>query len=71
MVIGLDSLQGLQTARLLDRRGVVRVIGVASRTDHPYCRTNTVDRLLTGSTGTSQLLNVLTDVAGQTADRPV
>jgi predicted ATP-grasp superfamily ATP-dependent carboligase len=70
VVIGLDSLQGLQSARLLDRRGV-RVVAIASRPDHPYCRTNTVDRVFTGSTGTSQLLDVLADVASETADRPV
>lgn len=38
VVLGLDSMQGLQTVRILARRGVP-VIGVASDPDHYACRT--------------------------------
>lgn len=38
VILGLDSMQGLQAARILARRGV-RVIGVSSSDHHYACRT--------------------------------
>lgn len=45
VVIGLDSVTGLQTARLLARRGIP-VTAVAANLRHPACRTRVCDRIV-------------------------
>ena len=45
VVIGLDCITGLQSARILRRRGVP-VIGIAGDTDHPCCRTRVCEEVL-------------------------
>lgn len=47
VVVGLDCITGLQTARILAARGVP-VIGVARDTGHPCCRTKACRRVMTG-----------------------
>lgn len=44
VVIGLDSLQGLQTARLLAARGIP-VHAVAADRSHPACKTNVCEQI--------------------------
>ena len=45
VVVGLDHMNGVQTARILARRGVP-VIGVANDRDHYCCRTRVCQRIL-------------------------
>ncbi|MDX1748404.1 MAG: hypothetical protein R3324_20910, partial [Halobacteriales archaeon] len=45
VVLGLDTMQGLQTARILARRGVP-VIGIVSDGSHHARRTNVCERVL-------------------------
>jgi predicted ATP-grasp superfamily ATP-dependent carboligase len=61
VVIGLDSLQGLQTARLLARRGVP-VIAFAKNPGHHACRTNVCTEVRTADTGGPGLIDALRDL---------
>lgn len=45
IVLGLDTMQGLQAARILAARGVP-VIGIASDGNHHACRTNVCERIV-------------------------
>jgi D-aspartate ligase len=58
LVIGLDTVAGLQTSRILCRRGI-RVVGIAGDGQHPACRTNTCARLLVAPTSGDGLLTAL------------
>lgn len=58
VVIALDNITGLQTARLLARRGV-RVTGIAADGRHPACRTNSCHALVIGPTSGSGLIQLL------------
>ena len=49
VVIGLDCITGLQTARILARRGV-RVIGIARDPHHFACRTRVCERRVASDT---------------------
>lgn len=69
IVIGLDSMTGLQTARLLARRGVP-VIGIAEDPQHFCCRTNVCQRIVYSATKEAELIRTLEKLAnelGQTA----
>lgn len=70
IVIGLDCVTGLQTARLLASRGV-RVIGVASHAAHFCCRTNAVEQTVIGATHGPGLLEHLKSLHTQFELRPV
>jgi predicted ATP-grasp superfamily ATP-dependent carboligase len=50
IIIGLDSLNGLQTARLLAARGVP-VIGIAKDRRHPFARTRVCEEVWEADTG--------------------
>ena len=56
IVIGVDCLQGLQTARVLAGRGL-QVIGVAKDARHYGCRTRACDQVLIGDTGGDGLID--------------
>jgi D-aspartate ligase len=58
IVIGLDNMTGLQTARILSRRGI-RVVGIAADGRHPACRTRTCHRLVVAPTAGDDLLDTL------------
>ncbi len=58
VLIGLDSLQGLQAARVLARRGVP-VIGLARDPDDYHCRTNVCQRIFFTETETPELIDTL------------
>jgi D-aspartate ligase len=66
VVIGLDTMAGLQTCRILARRRV-RVVGIASDRRHPACSTNTCSRLLIVPAEPAPLLAALERLAGQEA----
>jgi predicted ATP-grasp superfamily ATP-dependent carboligase len=70
LVIGLDSLPGLQTARILAARGVP-VIGVASDKSHAFCRSNACEQVLQADTAGMELVSVLSAAAAELPGRPV
>jgi D-aspartate ligase len=63
IVVGLDNITGLQTSRILVRRGV-RVVGVAADPRHPACRTNTFRRLIVSPTSGPALVATLQELGG-------
>ena len=66
IVIGLESIVGLQTARILKRRGVP----VTAVTDDPYsfcCRTNVCERIIVAPNGSDGLIDALESLAHATA----
>lgn len=58
VLIGLDSMQGLQAARVLASRGV-RVIAIARSRNHDACRTNVCQRILFTDTRSEVLIDAL------------
>lgn len=60
-IVGLDSLQGLQVARLLSTRGVP-VIGVAKDRQHYGLRTNAVDQIHYTNTASHELIDLLEEL---------
>ena len=58
IVIDLDEINGLQTARILAQRGVP-VIGIAADPNHYACRTNSCKRILFSDTKTEELIQAL------------
>jgi D-aspartate ligase len=58
LVLGLDSPQGLQTARLLKQRGVP-VIGIGRNKNHFLSKTNTCERIFFTDTKSSELIDLL------------
>ena len=70
VVIGLDSMQGIQTARIL-RRHRIPVIAVASDREHPCCRTNTCQEIRFADTGGEELVTTLLEIAARQARKPV
>ena len=58
IVIGLDCVTGLQTARILARHNVP-VIGVAQDPEHFCCRTNACERILTADHATDEFIRAL------------
>jgi predicted ATP-grasp superfamily ATP-dependent carboligase len=70
VIIGLDCITGLQTARLLAHRGV-RVVGLAARADHFCCRTNAVQRVIQSPTSGEGLVATLLKLAQRLDGRSV
>ena len=62
VLIGLDTLQGLQAARILSGHGVP-VIGLASDPDHYACRTAVCQTIRICDTGHDELLAELSDLS--------
>jgi D-aspartate ligase len=58
VIAGMDTLQGLQTARILARHGV-RVIGLASDRGHFACRTRHCSRLIAADLRGDGLIDAL------------
>lgn len=58
VVIGLDCITGLQTARILAGHGI-RVIGIATDPEHFCCRTSVCERILFTDTGTTAFIELL------------
>ena len=58
IVIGLDCMTGLQTARVLAARHIP-VIGIASDPSHPCCRTWVCQQILYADTGSEDFIHTL------------
>ena len=58
VIVGLDNLTGLQTARILSDRGVP-VIGVAGNRDHWACRTRACERVVEARIDSAALIDAL------------
>lgn len=70
VVIGLDCVTGLQTARILSRR-TVPVIGVAADLKHYCCRTNACQKILRADHLSDELIHVLSQYGPELAHRAV
>lgn len=68
VIVGLDCITGLQSARILSRHGVP-VIGVASDPRHPCCRTRACERVVAMETDGGGLIEGL-ERLGATLERP-
>ncbi|MGH7849475.1 MAG: carboxylate--amine ligase [Thermodesulfobacteriota bacterium] len=64
VVIKLDSITGLQSARILSGYGIP-VIGIVDDPSHFCSRTNCCEEILAGSTSGDALLETLSDIAGR------
>ena len=58
IVIGLDGMNGIQTARILAHRKVP-VLAIAKDPKHPCCRTNVCESIMHGNTGNEELIGIL------------
>jgi len=58
IVIGLESMQGLQTARILARHRIP-VIAIAKDPKHNNCRTNVCKKIITADTDSDELIKTL------------
>lgn len=67
IVIGLDHMNGLQTARIFADRGVP-VIGIARDPKHYCCKTNSCERIIIADHGTKDLIIALEEL-GPTLDQ--
>lgn len=70
IVVGLDCITGLQTARILAARGVP-VIGIATNRDHFCCRTNVCERILIADTGSGTLITTLESLGPNLSEKAV
>lgn len=70
VVIGLDSMQGLQAARILARHGVP-VIGISDHPKHPCCRTNVCQEIIFGPTAEEGLIGRLEVLGSQLEQKAV
>lgn len=70
VVIALDELPGLQTARIFHRKGV-EVIGVVANRTHFSCRTNTVSKIIQTNTWSKPLVDALEKLGESYPVRPV
>ena len=70
VIIGLDSMQGIQTARILAGHGI-KVIAIADDPKHHCCKTNTCDEILFSNSQNDEFLEVLNEIAVRWKNRPV
>jgi predicted ATP-grasp superfamily ATP-dependent carboligase len=70
VIVGIDCITGLQTARLLRARGVP-VHGVASNARHFAARTNACQSVVEASTSGPELIPALLELAGRLDTRAV
>ena len=70
VLIGIDSLQGLQAARALAREGIP-IIGIANDPEHDACRTNTCRQIVQADTDSDALLDALARVGAGLEQRAV
>lgn len=64
VVIGLEGINGLQTARVLARRGIP-VVGIANTPDSYCCRTNVCDRIIFADSEGEALIDTLEELSSQ------
>jgi D-aspartate ligase len=70
VVIGMDSITGLQTARRLASRGIP-VTGIAANSGHPSCRTNTCERIVIAKISGEELVDRLRTLGPTFGTAPV
>jgi predicted ATP-grasp superfamily ATP-dependent carboligase len=70
IVICLDSLSGIQTARILAQRGIP-VIGIAKKPDHFACQTNVCEKILITDTDSDELIHTLETLRPTLKDKAV
>lgn len=70
IVIGLESIVGLQTARILKRHGVP-VLAITDDPSSYCCRTNVCERIITAPAGSDGLMEALEELAGDLAEKAV
>src|SRR4029077_16568049 len=70
VIIGLDCLPGIQTARILAENGVP-VIGIARDPSHPFSHTNTCDAILFTKLSQNELMSALEGVSSQLDQKAV
>lgn len=69
VILGLDTMQGLQAARILAARGV-RVIGIASDGSHHACRTTVCEEVVIAS-DRDDVMRALSVIGGREVQKPV
>ncbi len=70
VIVGLDSMQGLQAARILAGHGVP-VTALASNPRHYACSTNVCERIIYVDTRTEDVITLLEREAGGFSQKPV
>jgi D-aspartate ligase len=70
IVVGLDNMTGLQTARILARHQVP-VIALAKDPAHYCCRTRVCEKILVADTGNSAFIQTLEDLGPQLKQKAV
>jgi D-aspartate ligase len=70
VILGLDSITGLQSARLFAARGI-GVVGVAAKAGHPACRTRVCERIEIGPLADRALIDRLLLLAASFPVPPV
>ena len=70
IVIGLESITGLQTARILARHKVP-VIAIAKDPSHYFCRTKVCEKILIANTADEEFINVLANLGPQLDEKAV
>ncbi|MEJ2487970.1 MAG: hypothetical protein P8Y68_19815, partial [Anaerolineales bacterium] len=70
IVIGLDNMNGIQTARILARRNVP-VIAIAKDPNHYCCKTKVCEKILFTDTSTEELITTLESLAPELEQKAV
>lgn len=70
IVIGLDTLPGLQTARILARHGIP-VIAIASDPSHHCCKTRVCQQIHFADTRSDEFITTLREIAADQSEKPV
>jgi predicted ATP-grasp superfamily ATP-dependent carboligase len=70
IVIGLDNMNGIQTARILAQRNVP-VIAIAKDPNHYCCKTKVCEKILFTDTSTEELISTLESLAPELQQKAV
>lgn len=70
IIIGLDSIQGLQTARILSKRGIP-VIGIAKSPHHYGTKTKVCEQVIIADTSGEEVIRVLEDLGKKLTTKSV
>lgn len=70
IVVGLDSLQGLQTARVLSKRNVP-IIAIAKDSDYHSCRTKVCKEIIFANTENEELIKTLKNLGPKLSQKAV
>lgn len=70
VVIGLDNLVGIQTARILAAHGVP-VIGIGGDPSHPFCKTRVCEEILHFETKGKELIDALVELGPRLGGKAV